>query len=169
MFIRSSKIALCGAVLLSLSVGAVHADPTADARKAIQAQYDVSNAATVKKDVKAAISIYTPDRTIVDSKGKSTNMDVVKAQITAIFAQAASFKANSAIQTIKLTKDTAAVRVKEHGVVILPNPATKKSTTLVLDSVSDDTWVKTGKVWLQKLSKLVSQSVKQDGKPLPVQ
>ena len=141
----------------------VLADPTSDARKAIQAQYDRANAAAAKKDIKGNIAIFTSDRISVDEKGTTLTLAQYRKLNSALFSSAASISASSTIENISAKGDTATVRVKEHGKLVIINPQTKQASTLVIDSVSDDIWVKRSGMWLQKRSVEKSANTVLDG------
>ena len=149
---------------LALPLTGSKADSTADAKRAIQAQYDKSNAAAAKKDSKGVTSVFTKDRVSVTSKGVTTSIQDEKKQMEQVFSAAQSCVVTSTILSVSLTGSQAKVRVKEHGKIVLPNPKTMVNSNLVEDSIREDTWIKSGGAWLEKKSVEKSSKVTIDGK-----
>jgi hypothetical protein len=59
------------------------------------------------------------------------------------------------------------VTSKVHLEGLMLDPNTKQSHKMVMDGISQDTWIKGAKGWLMKRSKSVSEKTVVDGKPLP--
>jgi ketosteroid isomerase-like protein len=166
---KSVKRWIIAVALLALPALAARADSAADAKKAIQAQYNKCNAAAARKDSKGVTSVYTKDRVAVTSKGVTSSVSDETAQMEQIFQAATSVAVSTTITGISVKGNTAIVNVKEHGKIVLLNPKTMANSNMVEDAISIDTWVKTGGTWLEKKS--VEKSVKAtlDGKPVSAQ
>ena len=144
----------------------VKAETAAQVKKAIQAQYDKGNAAVAKKDSKALVATYTTDRISIDDKGVKHTVAEELQQMKQVFAMAQSLSGTTTIVSITVKGYTAIVQVKESDKVVMANPQTHATSTMVMDSVSDDTWVKNGATWLQKKSVAKSQKTTLDGKAI---
>ncbi len=164
----SIRKVLCfiGAMTAVVSSGAiVRADSSADARKAIQLQYDRSNAAITRRDSTGTFAIYSPSFVAVDKNGKKHTLANLKQQSQVVFTQARIITGTTKIQTITLKGNTALVRVAEHSKMVGTDPATKSDSTLVFDSTSNDSWISTGGKWLQINSKTLTSKETINGRP----
>lgn len=151
--------------LLACTVAA-SADKTADAKKAIQAAYNAENAAAARKDLKGIFASYAPDYVEVSQTGRTTTLTEEKTKARQALSLVKSAKANSVIQKIKLKGKQAVVSVKEHNELVVDNPRTGQPAKMVIDSVSEDTWTKSGKSRLKKRSKTISEKATANGEPL---
>ncbi|HZO87155.1 MAG TPA: nuclear transport factor 2 family protein [Chthonomonadaceae bacterium] len=142
------------------------ADATADARKAIQTAYNQANAAMARKDVNGGLAHFAPDFEAVTRNGKKIMLPQIRQQLQQI-TMMQSIRAKSTIQKFRLKGNQAVVTVKEHADLTGVNPQNKQKLTMSIDSVSEDTWVKSGKGWLQKRSKSLRETAKINGKPIP--
>src|ERR1700722_17111655 len=95
--------------------GTVRADAVSDARKAIQVQYDRSNSAAARKEIKGSMAIFTLDFVQVDRKGVEHDLPDVREHTLKVFELSTSITGTTAIQTITVSGSTATIRVKEHG------------------------------------------------------
>ena len=103
-------LALCGAI-------ALHADPAADARRAIQSAYNASGAAAARKDAAGTLAHFTPDAVAVDTKGHTTPMAQQQQTVTRLFAAAQSVTARTTIQKFTLNHPgQATATVHEHTI-----------------------------------------------------
>ncbi len=158
---------LCAIAALILGGAAAHADPASDARKAIQAQYDASNAAAAKKNLKAYIAIYAPQFTRVDPKGKISDYKRIRQQMALKFSQTASVSGSTNVASVKLTGATATVHTTDHHVFAYSSPQSGSVQKLSLDVIADDTWTFSNGAWLLTGSKATSEKWFVDGKPAP--
>lgn len=161
-------LALPAVVLLFAgSAPSLRADSSADARKAIAAAYAKMNAAAAKKDADGIFALHTEDYTETDVKGKKHTIAELKQQLPQIFRLAKSIKANTVIDSFSLKGSKAVVVNHDHSQIVLQNPQNPEQTaTLVVDSKSEDTWVKGPKGWQQKLSKSLSAHQTLNGKEM---
>jgi len=167
---NKSLSALIGAAVTVAMIGfsvVGNADPAADARKAIQGQYDKSNAAVAKKDLKGFIAIYSPDYVRTDAKGQTSNFKRIRQQTALKFSQTASVIGKSSLVSIKLTGVTAVVHVKDHRIFAYASPQSGNTQKITVDTISDDTWVQSAGVWLDTGSKIISETSSIDGKVVP--
>jgi hypothetical protein len=157
------------AALFLLGAAPAGADTAAQARSAIQATYNKMNAAAAKKDAAAIIAVHDPGYTSIDKSGQKQTLSSLKVLLSQIFQVAKSIKATTTIQSCTLKGSTASVATKEHAEIVAAiNPQDRtKTSTLVSDGTSQDTWVKTAKGWRLKMQKSTSMTQTVDGKPFP--
>ncbi len=146
-FLMIAMAAVCAVAPLYAS-----ADAASDAKKAIRAQYDRSDAAASRKDSKGVIAIYTKDRVSVTQNGSKGSIDSEKDQMDKVFQLAQSVTIKTTITSVSVNGSTATVRAKQTGLVKIQNPQTKQNTQLTIESVMEDTWVKSKGIWLEKRS-----------------
>jgi|SRR5579871_3355266 len=168
MSLRTSLPFATALTALLLAPLIARTDPTADARKAIQASYDHADAAVTKKDVNTAVSNRTSDYTTTGPHGETLTATQEREALTQLMKSLKSIKATTSIQAIKLKGATATVIAKEHADMFLTSPQSPKPAHLIVDDVVQDTWIKTGKGWRINHSKTLKESATQDGKPVPI-
>lgn len=153
--------------LWTLAVAPALADANTDAKKALQALYDKTDAATAKKDIKGLTAYLAPDFQVLSDKGgKAMNLEQAKSQMGMVFKQVQSFKAKSVVQKVTLKGSTATVTVKQNVTAAIMNPQTGKPSKLLMDVVAEDIWVKSGAGWKEKSSKSISTKQSLDGKSI---
>src|SRR5579862_5822809 len=137
------------AVCLIVPALRVNADTAAEAKKAIQAQYDKIDLASARKDAAGVMACFTKDR-VYTRKGVKQTPDEERKHMAEDFAIFKSLSAKTAITSITIKNSTAVVHAKEHGAAVSANPNTDGTSPLVIDAVYVDTWIKRGGTWLQK-------------------
>ena len=163
--INRHLLALAG---LILTTTALHADPAADARRAIQAAYNASSAAAARKDAAGTLAHFTPDAVAVDTKGRAIPITQQRQTATQLFAAAQSVSARTTIQKFTLDRPgQATATVHEHTLLTLANPQTQQPVRLEVDDTARDLWVKTVKGWRQKRSTDLTYTSTLNGQPLP--
>jgi uncharacterized protein (TIGR02246 family) len=168
MYYRVLAVATLLCLGLTLAPKA-RADAAAEARKAIQAVYARGDAAMTKKDANAILSLYTPDYEQTSLKGQKITLAQAKQAIPMLFQQAKTIQSKTTIQKFSLKGSEAVVTVKQHATLTALNPQTQKTSKLVVDETSEDTWAKGAKGWLMKRSRTLAEQQMLDGKPLPAQ
>jgi ketosteroid isomerase-like protein len=160
---------LCAVIplLVVVSLGA-KADATADARKSIQALYDRESASAEKKDAAGTVGQITPDYVGIGKGGSRSDAAQLRKDVQMLLTMFKTLKVNQNVQSLALKGNQAVVTMKAHIVGIMVDPSSRKTHQMVMDSVSEDTWVRSGaKGWLLHLSKTISERALADGKPLP--
>ncbi len=155
---------LCAFVALT---SAVQADQAAQVKKAIQAAIDKANAAIVKKDIKGAMASMTPDYVSIDKKGKQSSLAEEKQTLSMVLATAKNLKVRSVIQKLTLKGKDAIAVVTDHAEMNLQSPRGSQTVHLVVDSTSEETWIKSARGWLRKRSKTLTEKATMDGQPVP--
>jgi hypothetical protein len=155
--------ALGGLYPKNATAAAVHRrDPSLAARKEIQAIYDKENAAAAHKDIHGVFAEMAPDFSEVDDTGQKISLAEIKANLADLFSHATTVKGTTTIQKFRLIGRTAIVTTKSRDEMTVADPEGEQARTITIDDLSVDTWVRSGKVWLQKHSRDVSQSVHTD-------
>ena len=153
---------------LALCCATLHADPAADARRAIQSAYNASSAAATRRDAAGTLAHFTPDGVSMDTKGHAIPIAQERQTVTSLFAAAQSITARTTIQKFSLDRPgQATATVREHSVLTLVNPQTQQPARLVVDDTARDLWVKTAKGWRQKRSTDLTYTSTLNGQPLP--
>ena len=163
-----NRLTVPAIVGLTLLTSALRADPAADARRAIQAAYNTSNAAAARKDAAGTLAHFTPDAVAVDTHGQATPIAQHQEMATHLFAAARTVTARTVIQKFALARPgQATATVHEHVVLTLMNPQTQQPAQLVVDDTARDLWVKTAQGWRQKRSQDLTYTSTLNGQPLP--
>ena len=136
---------------------AVRADAAANAKNAILANYRRGDASLNKKNVDAVFAMQTADFTYTLKSGEQITREQEHQMIRQLtFAQ--NISAHTVVLKFSYSNGAAHVRAKEHIVATIADPQTQKQTRVVVDAVTEDTWVKVGGKWLVKRSKEISRS-----------
>ena len=158
-------LAILGLVVNSV---VVNADETSDAKKAIQAQYNAHITAHHKKDAKALLAGYSKDYIGVSAGGTKRTYAQLEKEMGIVFTYLKTFKGTISIQKLTLKGNQATVVTKEHAEFSISNPQTQKTVELIVDETNEDVWAKSGKIWLKKASKNLTNKTKMDGKEVDV-
>src|SRR5258708_29881 len=122
MRLSTSVISVLAAAAAMAPAQPLLAESSADARKAIQAAYDKSNAAAAKKDIAGTLAHHVPDFTTTDEKGKTHTLAEMKGQLTQIFQIAKEVHASTTIQSFSLKGNSATVKIEDHATIMMSNP-----------------------------------------------
>lgn len=160
----SRNVTLACISLLALASAAL-ADTTSDARKAIQGLYDTDNAAAKRKDVNALFAHTSSDFVAIDKSGKKHTLAETKQMIPMLFSMMQDLKAESRVNTIKLSGSSATVTVDESMSAKMVNPQNQKSASVSMTQTSKDVWVKSAKGWMKKQSTSIKENTLVNGKP----
>ncbi len=164
------KLAVAAAVIAGTSstVLQANADPVSDAKKAIQAQYNASNAAASKKNLKAFTAIYAPDFSQTDPQGKAIQFRTVKQRMALQFSQSATITGSTTVSSVKLQGNKATVHIKDRHVYEHASPQTGNSDKFGIDIEADDVWTLNGVVWTRSASRITSEKDTVNGKPVTI-
>ncbi len=170
-------VALSAAVLLPTSG---RADDAAT-RKALEKQYAKIDQAFKTKNIKPLQEVTTPDYTLTPPDSMSgmggagagqpapKRQVITRQQMEAQFSTAVSFiqtvtNASTKINKVSVKGGSATVDAVETVNGIVADPQTQgKTHTMDLVNQYQDTWVKSGSMWLRKHSDLVKATVVTDG------
>ncbi len=154
---------LCVSLTLVLPAGA---DPTQDARRAIQAAYAGMDQAVSKRDVSAYAASLDPNIIGIDEKGKET---AGKANTVQLLRQAFGLFSTTASKTEILT-----LALQGSGAVVTTHSmasfsGTKNGEPFVIKSENRvrDFWSKSGGRWRLKQERVLSDVQTLNGRPVP--
>lgn len=162
---RRLKLTVMAGFLLTTALTAL-ANPSGDARKTIEAAYVAENRAVEKKDVKSMFVNYSSDYTQTTKKGERLTLDGIKQAVPRILLAAQKIIDKTTIQKFSMKGNKAVATVLRHTDLSIMNPQTQKPLKMIVDAVTVDTWVKSGKNWKLKLSQEKSEKQTLDGKPI---
>jgi hypothetical protein len=160
-------IAILLAVFPAGSFAATKPSDAAQARRAIQAAYDRSCAASAKLDIDSMLADCAPDCSFVSVKGDKNDLSDIRDNITTVIS---ILKPTSIEDTVKITSLTvrgsnAVVGVAEHQVVQFVDPIMGNSGTLTNDYICADTWSQGAGGWQLKITRVTSETSNYDGQP----
>ncbi|MBI3987154.1 MAG: hypothetical protein HY343_09550 [Lentisphaerae bacterium] len=139
---------------------------TAEVAQAIQEQYNAKNEAIAKKDMAAVWKLRTRDYTDV-SDGTGRGVAELQPKQALLFEKASSLQGTSKVENVTLSGTTAVVRVRESGTMIVPNPQVGQDVVMMNEGVWLETWVLDNGQWLTRQSKVLTNSITINGKPVP--
>ena len=147
---------------------AARAAAPAEVQKALQADYNDRDGAVSRKDIEGTLAHYAPDFTSVSSVGKMHDLKEERVDFLKTFRTVKSSVTRSTIQKVTLNKAgaEAAVVVRRRGTLLVFNPQTQASNTVVLEGAYQDTWAKRGGAWLLTREQASSFKATMDGRPL---
>ncbi|MCZ8017994.1 nuclear transport factor 2 family protein [Novosphingobium sp.] len=149
---------LGGIVAVALaSAAAAQEDPKA----LFQARYDAFRGAMAAQDQAAVSAILAPGYTMTDIQGEVRDASAV----STLMQRMPGGIGRNAVTTVleaTVTGDTAAVKQQLAAKTTRPGPD-GNDMALEFEVVSNDTWVKSGEVWLLKSSVQKDLTVKRDG------
>jgi ketosteroid isomerase-like protein len=145
--------------------GSVYADATADARKAIEAQYAKIGAALAKKDIDGVAKFCAPDWKNKAANGKTMTLEEWKTALKVGIQQFGTVKFSVKVKTVKLKGNMATVTNDQTFEATVADSTDNKTHTFKQVENCNDVLVKTPKGWLMKASETVSVKEYRDGKP----
>src|SRR5579862_5270366 len=152
--------------LFALVPAQLHADATADAKKAVRAAYSKIDSALMKKDVSGMFAMVSPDAIFVDQPQKqSFSVASLKQQLSQNLAYAKSVSTSTKVVSVKLSGSKLEVTSEGSATIVLDIPqAPVQSGKYVQSTMSHDTWVKSHGRWLMKRSTIVAEHTTRNGK-----
>lgn len=142
----------------------------ADARKALQANYNDRDAAVGRKDVDGALAHYAPEFVGVGAAGKTHDLKEERADFVKTFTtlnpRTSDIKTTIGKLTLDKASTEAAATVSRHGVLLIVDPQTKLNNVLVLDGTYQDIWAKHAGAWRLTREQTVSLKATMNGHPL---
>lgn len=159
-----AKNALISTALLSLAIVKIYpvqAENNATIQPAIQANYNKINAAFIRKDIKAATALFTPDYVSISPEGEKQTLAEFREHYDNLFNRF----------NIKLTSTTATIKnidVNASGIDVAIEQKTEGtiagSNKIVIDRTSRDSWLKTAQGWRLKQTKILTSQTTFNGK-----
>lgn len=143
-------------IITCLPVQSARAVFPSNARKAIQAQYEKLFACFGRKDANGMLSVYSPDYSTTNTKGRRQTLAEVSQQLPIVFGMAKSLHAVVVIRKLVVKGESAVATVKISARLTFVNPRTKTDTTNIQETTSEDQWIKGPKGWLMRSSRELS-------------
>jgi ketosteroid isomerase-like protein len=163
MIFASAKNTILSTVLVSVAIvtiGPAHAEINAKIQPTIQTNYNQINAAFVRRDIKAATALFTPDYVSINPGGEKQNLTEFREHYNNLFTRF----------NIKLTSNKATIKnidVNASGVDVAIEQKTEGTVAgfnkIVIDQTSRDSWLKTPQGWRLKESKILTSKTTFNG------
>ncbi len=147
------------------TAGPSNAADNSSTAKTIQALYNRQDAAASQKDPKGTLAYVSPQFKGVTEKGRTVTYDEVVQQMTQFFGMAKSVKSVTKVGGCKAVGNKATVSATDSMTIVIP--AQGHEMTLVDQSTSSDTWVKTSAGWRLTYSKILKHNTTVNGQPAP--
>ncbi len=158
---RSSLISTALLAVAIVTIAPVNADDRAKVQPVIQTNYNQINAAFVRKDIKGATALFTPDYVSINPEGEKQTLSEFREHYNNLFTRFnIKLTANKAtIKTIDVSANSldVAIEQKTEGTIAGFNK-------LVIDQTSRDSWLKTPQGWRLKQSKILTSQTTFNGK-----
>jgi hypothetical protein len=163
MIFSTGRNSLLSSALISVAIVTVQpvfAGISASIQPAIQTNYDRINAAFIRKDIKGATALFTPDYVSINPEGKKQTLSEFREQYDTLFKRF----------NIKLTSNKATIKnidVNAGGIDVAIDQKTEGTVAgfnkLVIDQTSRDSWLKTPQGWRLKQSKILTSKTTFNG------
>jgi hypothetical protein len=160
--VTTAAIASFVALPCSASTTRTGAAATDAARRAIQTLYNSEDNAASRKDIGGVFAQTAPDFRAIDQNGKTISLAQAKANIAELFSEASSVQGSTSIERFRRIGNAAVVTAKSRDVVLFTDSSTGEQGRVTIDDLSVDTWVRSGKAWLQTRSHDISQTIHRD-------
>ena len=151
-------------VLLSIAIVAiapVHAETSAKIKPLIQTNYNQINAAFIRRDIKGATALFTPDYVSINPEGEKQTLAEFREHYSNLFSRF----------NIKLTSNKATIKtidVNASGLDVAIEQKTEGTIAgfnkIVINQTSRDSWLKTPQGWRLKQSKILTSQTTFNGK-----
>lgn len=132
------------------------------ARKQIQAIYDKEDVAAARKDIPGVFADMAPNFSAFDENGQKMSLTEIKSDLADLFSRATAVKGTTTIQKFRLIGKTAIVTTRSRDEMTVSDQESGSSRKVTIEDLSIDTWVQSGKAWLQTRSRDVSETVHTD-------
>jgi ketosteroid isomerase-like protein len=149
--------------LISVAIVAIQpafAQINASIKPTIQTNYDRINAAFIRKDIKGATALFTPDYVSIDPDGKKQTLAEFREHYDTLFKRF----------NIKLTSNKATIKnidISASGIDVAIDQKTEGTIAgfnkLVINQTSSDSWLKTPQGWRLKKSKILTSQTTFNG------
>lgn len=162
MFFNSKNVILSTA-WISVAIGTVmpvFAEINAKVQPVIQTNYNQINAAFIRKDIRGATALFTPDYMLINPEGKKQTLAEFREHYDNLFTRF----------NIKLTSNKATIKnidVNASGIDVAIEQKTEGTIAgfnkIVINQTSRDLWLKTPQGWRLKQSKVLTSQTTFNG------
>jgi ketosteroid isomerase-like protein len=149
--------------LISVAIVAIapaFAETNSKIQPVIQTNYNQINAAFVRKDIKGATALFTPDYVSINPEGEKKTLAEFREHYNNLFTRF----------NIKLTSNKATIKnidVNPSGIDVAIEQKTEGTVAgtnkIVIDQTSKDSWLKTPQGWRLKQSKILTSQTTFNG------
>jgi ketosteroid isomerase-like protein len=163
MILPNRRNSIISGALISVAIAAIQpvfAQINASVKPAIQTNYNQINAAFIRKDIKGATALFTPDYVSIDPEGKKQNLAEFREHYDNLFKRF----------NIKLTSNKATIKnidTSAGGIDVAIDQKTEGTIAgfnkLVINQTSRDSWMKTPQGWRLKQSKILTSQTTFNG------
>ncbi len=163
MTLFSSRSTILSTVFMSVAIAAVqsvHAEINSKIQPTIQTNYNQINAAFVRRDIKGATALFTPDYVSINPEGGKQNLTEFREHYNNLFTRF----------NIKLTSNKATIKnidVNASGVDVAIEQKTEGTVAgfnkIIINQTSRDSWLKTPQGWRLKESKILTSKTTFNG------
>ena len=164
MILSFTKNSLVSTALIVGSIVAIapaHADNNSKIQPLIQTNYNQINAAFVRKDIKGATALFTPDYVSINPEGEKQTLSEFRDHYNNLFTRF----------NIKLTSNQATIKninVNTSGLDVAIEQKTEGTIAgfnkIIINQTSRDLWLKTPQGWRLKQSKILTSQTTFNGK-----
>lgn len=157
------KRTVLSTVLMSVAIATIspaYAETSAKIQPTIQTNYNQINAAFVRRDIKSATALFTPDYVNTDSEGKKQTLAEFREHYKNLFTRF----------NIKLTSNKATIKninVNPSGIDVAIEQKTEGTVAgfnkIIINQTSRDSWLKTPQGWRLKESKILTSKTTFNG------
>jgi ketosteroid isomerase-like protein len=163
MIFSSTKNAILSVALMSVSIVTIQpgfTETNSKIQPTIQTNYDRINAAFLRKDIKGATSLFTPDYVSISPEGKKQTLSEFREHYDNLFNRF----------NIKLTSNQTTIKnidVNSTGVNVSIEQKTEGTVAgfnkIVINQTSSNLWLKTPQGWRLKESKILTNKTTFNG------
>ena len=163
MTLFSARSTILSTVLMSVAIATIqpgYAEISSKIQPTIQTNYNQINAAFVRRDIKGATALFTPDYVSINPEGGKQNLTEFREHYNNLFTRF----------NIKLTSNKATIKnidVKASGIDVAIEQKTEGTVAgfnkIVIDQTSRDSWLKTPQGWRLKESKILTSKTTFNG------
>jgi SnoaL-like domain len=164
MLFSFTKSPILSTALLSVAIATIlpaHADSNSRFQPIIQTNYNQINAAFIRKDIKGATALFTPDYVSINPEGEKQTLAEFRDHYNNLFTRF----------NIKLTSNKATIKnidIKGSGLDVAIEQKTEGTIAgfnkIVINQTSRDSWLKTPQGWRLKQSKILTSQTTFNGK-----
>jgi SnoaL-like domain len=159
-----AKNSLISTAMLSIAIAAIapaQADSNSKIQPQIQTNYNQINAAFIRRDIKGATALFTPDYVSINPEGEKQTLAQFREHYNNLFSRF-NIKLTSNKATIKTLDVNAgnldvAIEQKTEGTIAGFNK-------IIINQTSRDSWLKTPQGWRLKQSKILTSQTTFNGK-----
>lgn len=163
MIFAAPKYTILSTVLMSVAIATIqpgHAEINSKIQPTIQTNYNQINAAFVRRDIKGATALFTPDYVSINPEGGKQNLTEFREHYNNLFTRF----------NIKLTSNKATIKnidVNASGIDVAIEQKTEGTVAgfnkITIDQTSRDSWLKTPQGWRLKESKILTSKTTFNG------